>query len=191
MLKFTDIMRFPGQFSKREALIPNVNIELAHVEDSPDKLSIGSISTSSTEYAQKIEVNKIKGKFELQSPIKVQCSCQSFQYEFAGPLLKVDGLLEREYFEYAIRMHKPKKKNPNQVLGVCKHLVKFSRLIWSRKTLMNYGLIQNVMLQRKYMMASQQISMNKFNPRDPYQRMDRQELLRKQRAQKRMAALIK
>ncbi len=189
MLTFTDIMRFPGQFAKRESLISNISIEIAHVQESPDKLSLGGIS--STNYAQKIEIDKINGKFELRSPIKVQCSCQSFQYEFAGPLLRVDGLIEKEYYEYSIRMNKPKKKNPNQVLGVCKHLVKFSRLVWSRKDIKNHGLIQNIMTQRKYMMASQQVSMSQANPRDPYQQMDRQDLLRKQREQKRVAALIK
>ena len=190
MLKFTDIMRFPGQFSKRESLIQKIDIKLADVQDSPEKISLGGITTSSTEYVQKIEVEKIKGQLDLQSSIQVQCSCQSFQYEFAGPLLRVDGLLGKEFFMYDILKHKPKKKNPNQVVGVCKHLVKFSRFIWSRKSLPNYGLTQNVMLQRKYAMASQQINMNKFSQRDPYQRGNPQELLRKQREQKRLAALI-
>ena len=190
MLKFTDLMRFPGQFAKRESSIYQINIELAKADDTPQKIIFGSITQSKQQHGQKIEAVKIDGKLSLQSPVQIQCSCQSFKYEFAGPLLRIDSLLEKEYYEYAIKMNKPKKKNVNQLAGGCKHIIKLSRLIWSKQTLPNFGLVKDVMRDRKYMMASQQVSMNNYNPRDPYQKMDRQELLKKQRAHKRAAARI-
>ena len=192
MITFSDILKFPGQYAKRENSIQKVNIQLANVQDSDEILEIGGIVNSqSGQYAQKIEIHKNSKDINLQNPVKLLCSCQSFKYEFAGALLKIDSLLESEFFEYAIRMHKPKKKNIYQLPSGCKHIIALARFAWTHKNRPNYGLIPNINLQRQFMFLSSQVSMQNWNPRDPYQQANRQKMLQKQREQKRISQLIK
>jgi effector-binding domain-containing protein len=192
MITFNDILKFPAQYSKRENSIQKVNMQLADVQDSDEILNIGGICSSQTgQYAQKIEIHKNSKDINLQNPVKLLCSCESFKYEFSGSLLKIESLLESEFFEYAIRMHKPKKKNIYQIPSGCKHIIALARFIWTHKNRPNYGLISNINLQRQFMFLSMQVSMNNWNPRDPYQQANRQKMLQQQRKQKRISNLIK
>ncbi len=189
---FENALRFPAQYGKRQSGIARLDVKIADVQDTEDQLIIGGLSKSSkSQYAQRIEIQKIDNIFNKQCSIQILCSCESFKYEFAGALLRNKALLETEFFEYAIKMHKPKKKNINQVVSGCKHVIALANIIWKNKTLKNFGLVQNVQNQRQYMMANMKVSMDNFNPRDPHQIANRQKMLIKQREQKRLGNLIK
>lgn len=192
MLTLNQLMNFPGQFGHRQNSISKVKIHLLDVQDSEKILIIGGISNSqrNTQYAQKIEIQKTDNKLTLQNQVRILCSCQSFKYEFAGSLLKINSLLESEFFEYMIQKHKPKKKNVFQTPSGCKHIIALARTLWKNQNLSNFGLISNVNLQRKYMFLSNQVSMNNWNPRDPYQQSNRQKILQQQRQQSKLKNII-
>ena len=200
MLKFSDILKFPGQYSRREPSIAKVNIQLAHVEDQEDKVVVGGLSTSQNgQYCPQIHINKksttedLKSAVQFDKNVKILCSCPSFKFEFAGALMKINSLLEEQYFAYAILTHKPKHKNIYQIPSGCKHIIALARKIWTNKNLKNYGLISNIMLERQYMFASMQVSMENWNPRDPYQtsRMSRNEMQKKKKDLEKLKTMIK
>ena len=193
MFKFSDILKFPGIYSKREEKIRKVNLQLANVEENNNLLTLGGVCTSQrNQYGPKIEVHKNgKENLNLYYPVKILCSCESFKYEFAGALLKVNALLEEEYFKYNIMMHKPRKKNIYQLPSGCKHIIALARHCWGKKSIKNFGLIPNVMLQRQYMFLTMQVSMMNYNPRDPYQMMERAKMLKRMREQMHLKNLIK
>ena len=56
------------------------------------------------------------------SNIKVYCSCPDFAYTFAYVLYKHDSLLFPYEFPIEFRTIPPRKRNPQQIPFVCKHL---------------------------------------------------------------------
>lgn len=69
-----------------------------------------------------------RSKFDPDSKIKLNCTCPSFNFEFAHILYKNDCLLEPEKYRKATAKI-PKERNTKSVLGGCKHTIACARHI--------------------------------------------------------------
>jgi hypothetical protein len=70
-------------------------------------------------------------KVDVKSRIKVDCTCQSFKYEFAYAINFDDGLLLPDNYEMLTK--KPKKRNIYNYPTGCKHLIKLGQMIYQKK----------------------------------------------------------
>jgi len=61
-------------------------------------------------------------RLNYDSKVKVYCSCPDFAYTFAYVLYKHDALLYPEEFPIEFKTIPPKKRNPQQIPFVCKHI---------------------------------------------------------------------
>jgi len=95
---------------------------------------------SCNNYDQEIQ---FKHEFDLDSKIRIFCSCPSFNFEFANILYKSDALLYKEKFYKAIQ-RTPRERNTRSVLTGCKHCIACARFILNNK-----GHIQQLIDRKK------------------------------------------
>ena len=65
-----------------------------------------------------IKISTDNGKFDKTSKCKVSCNCDNFQFQWGYVLFKNDGL----YNPHRLILTPPVEKNPNMVIGCCKHI---------------------------------------------------------------------
>ena len=76
----------------------------------------------------------IDGHISSQSPIRMKCECESFQYEFMYSSFQNEGLIGELPTLPSGKSLRPKKKNPYIVIGACKHLVKLAQFIQTQQS---------------------------------------------------------
>lgn len=61
-------------------------------------------------------------QINFNSYIKVYCTCPDFAYTYAYVLYKNDALLYPDEFPVEFKTIPPKKRNPDQIIFICKHV---------------------------------------------------------------------
>jgi hypothetical protein len=84
-------------------------------------------------YQQKISFER---EFDLDSNVKVNCTCPSFNFEFANVLYKNDCLLEPNKYLKAITKL-PQEKNRKSTLSGCKHVIAATQFIIENQNKIN------------------------------------------------------
>lgn len=124
MLKFRQILNFPSFFSNRIKSLKEITTKIKDIKS--DNISNILIIGSSSKYT--VQIKLLERKIELDTPVKVSCTCDSFKYEFEYVLFKNKGLIEENHPE-ANFILAPKKSNPNNVISGCKHIISLANLI--------------------------------------------------------------
>jgi len=117
MLRFRDLMQFPSFYSKRQNTIRQTEINIVNVNKQENFVEIEG---KSKDYKQTIRV--IGQQIISNSAVQINCTCQSFKFEFAHALLKHESLLNPEKFGTEL-LKKPSKKNTYLVPSGCKHII--------------------------------------------------------------------
>jgi hypothetical protein len=87
-------------------------------------------------YNVKIITDKPENEIEPGCKVKVSCNCDNFQFQWAYVLYKNDGL----YNPHRLVLTPPVEKNPNMIIGACKHI----KLALTRKLSHNIQKISKV-----------------------------------------------
>lgn len=69
-------------------------------------------------YNVKIITDKPNNEITKDCKVKVSCNCDNFQFQWAYVLFKNEGL----YNPHRLVLTPPVEKNPNMVIGACKHI---------------------------------------------------------------------
>lgn len=121
MIILNDLLNFPSFYRDRrqslEGLIPTIT---NFKELDTSYLFEGKVG----KYNVAIEFIK-KEPITLKSPVRVECSCASFKYEFAAVLFRNRGLYNRENFFVSL----PKEKNKFSIISGCKHIISFANYV--------------------------------------------------------------
>ena len=129
MLRFRNILNFPSFFRKRQNSVVYLRpmIKKAFHDDNEQLIIIGSVNnhTPTIQFGEK--------NVDMNNTVKISCTCQSFNFEFARTLFDNQSLFQPENFEKAV-FGVPKKKNPYSVPSACKHVIALARHINKNQT---------------------------------------------------------
>jgi len=129
MITLQNMLNFPSLLSARNDSWKPLRPEIMSVKKVNDDTTI--VTGKTGKHIQKIEISG--GKTTLASPVKVNCTCESFKFEFAYAVNKYEGLLNPGRFETSLSKP-PKEKNKFSKPSGCKHIIAFSRLLTKRIT---------------------------------------------------------
>ena len=128
MLQLKNILTIHPFYKKRIKRLQQTKTFITSV----DKLSENALlftGKSDTGHTIEIEIHRDStDKFSINSPVKVFCDCHSFKFEFAHTLFRAGALRNKLSFIRSI-IQRPKKKNPNLIVGVCKHVISLANQI--------------------------------------------------------------
>jgi len=119
MLPITDFQNIHSDSSK---------MVVRHGAKIPHHLG-GVVVNKKSETAYTINIESDTPELELNSNIKVSCTCDDFKFRWAAVLYTKDALIKPTRF----RLDPPKKTNPNMDVGACKHVNEFIIHIMSSK----------------------------------------------------------
>ena len=122
-MKLKNIIVVPAKYKNREDKIRELILtNVKYIFDYPD-LTISGIINQHMPTVKFLQPNHI----DLNSNILIDCSCESFKYEFAYP--NKDNLIyPNKYID-----KKPTQKNIYLIQGACKHIYALGRYIFSNK----------------------------------------------------------
>ena len=126
MIKFNNFLNFPTYYKNRQQRIIQVSVSIIDYQKTDNELFVQAIANN--KYNVSVSITNLKSK-----ETKVNCTCDSFKYEFAKSLDKVDGLLNREYYvniwkKGYIRKTR-RRSNPFNIPSGCKHVIATCRMI--------------------------------------------------------------
>ena len=133
MIYLRDIVQFPAQFRHRFKKLYEVGFTSIQTDQKENSIQfIGT--TAKSGHTTQIEMALKNGRIDMQSPIQMRCSCESFQYEFMFPAHKQKGLLGELPQLPPGKSVRPKVKNPYSVVGGCKHIIKLAKYIQTQRS---------------------------------------------------------
>lgn len=122
-MQLKNIIIIPPRYRNREDKINQLKIsEINYIMESPNFI-VSSIINKHVCVVKFLQPDHI----DLNSSILIDCTCESFKYEFAYPN-KEHLLFPEKYID-----KKPIKKNIYLLEGVCKHIYKLGRFIFANK----------------------------------------------------------
>lgn len=135
MIELGKLTRFPAFFRYREKLVDSVellNININQVEGE----GILATSNSRSGHSQYIMIRD--DKIGLKSLCKIYCTCESFKYDFAYALNKIDSLYIPSFIDkmkmFRSTIKRPRERNVYNIPSPCKHIVKLARYLIRTKT---------------------------------------------------------
>jgi hypothetical protein len=126
MLRFRDLLQFPTFYSKRNKNLREIQITLGNIDRQEDYIEIEGISKN---YKPTI---RIFGDFSPNTNVLISCTCQSFNFEFAHAVSRVQSLLNPQNFGDNL-IKKPLEKNKYMIPSGCKHIIGLANLIIKEK----------------------------------------------------------
>jgi hypothetical protein len=118
-----NILNIPSKYRNRYEKIKLVKLYDLKITET-DKFRIFSGNTG---YITEIAFNKNQ-KIDTTSEIRVNCTCKSFEFEFAEVINKANGLLYPKDFSNQV-------SNKIKLLSGCKHLIFLARHIFERRSI--------------------------------------------------------
>ncbi len=141
MVRLENFYNYPGIFADRLKKLHNVDIlffSAEKMDDYDEQTNTGWVhlqAIANRKYNIDLLIKIENNNFNLKSPAKANCSCPSFEYEFAWILYHRDGLAFPTMYWYQFNVmypSPPKKRNKHHVIAGCKHIVKFAHVIHPR-----------------------------------------------------------
>ena len=129
-MKLSNILTLPAHYKDRISKVNEVSISNFVLDLEKDQINCSC--RASNKYTTRISFLDIK-EILSNSPIQVDCNCQSFTFEFAHAVGLDNGLLFPDNFPNLAA----KNKNKYSYLSSCKHLIKFAQFIFHRSVLIN------------------------------------------------------
>lgn len=127
-MKLSNIINYPAYYKDRIDKLKTVNLSDISF-DIKDKLIITALANRYrliVRFEEDFEINH-------NSIIKVDCTCDSFKFEFANAIRASDGLLYPEKY-----LEKPSRsRNIYQYVVGCKHLMALGRFLYNRRNVIN------------------------------------------------------
>jgi hypothetical protein len=127
MLRFRDLLQFPPFYAKRNKSIRQVQISIQNIDRQENYIDISGVSK---DYKSTI---RIYGNININSRVSISCTCQSFNFEFAHALFRVQSLFNPNNFGDNL-LKKPLDKNKYMIASGCKHIISLANLILKEKS---------------------------------------------------------
>ncbi len=130
-MKLTNILNFPAIYKDRAAKLKEISLHSLNIKIKPEENSI-YITGEVNKYVTKIILKDLIIK--PNTKILVDCTCDSFKYEFSRAINKDNSLINN--LAYGLTLTNiPKSKNIYQHISGCKHLIYLGQYIFHRKNL--------------------------------------------------------
>lgn len=118
MLKFRNLLNFPSYYSKRNNSVNTVFINHVNI----NKIDNDHILVSATTNNKYITNIFTPIKVNLDSPVQISCTCDSFKFEFAYALYQINSLYNFENY-----ILKKSTKNKMNIPSPCKHIIALAK----------------------------------------------------------------
>ncbi len=118
------LLYLPAYYKNRQEAVNTVMLSNLNIEKKENQLICNCIANR--KYQVSIIIN---GRIQSSSEIMIDCTCESFKYEFAYTVGRDKSLI------YPNRYLKTISKDKNKFLHLtgCKHLIKFGSYIFANK----------------------------------------------------------
>ncbi len=125
MVEFRQLLTFPGVYFKRMISVTNIkNIKINNIEKNNDNIKI-----MATVNKHDVEIHFHDTQIKQNTPVSVVCTCESFKFEFAYTMNQQTSLIGAKHFI----LDSPKKKNTNNIISGCKHIIALAIYIQKNK----------------------------------------------------------
>ena len=132
MLNFGNFLFFPEKYKNRTPSTKNLSFQNFQFHYNPTTQSVWFFAVINGKYDVDISLKLAGQDFSMSTPCKVNCTCESFTYEFMHALYLNDGLLKPESY-HPNMLKKPSKKNTFNIPSGCKHIVFFANQLWQNR----------------------------------------------------------
>lgn len=128
MLPFKHFLSLPHKFKDRKKSVDKLRPRILNINiDSEGRLYVKGASSDYTQQVLFLETT-----ITPETKIQLNCTCPSFNFEFAHLLYDQNTLLEPENFKKAIRSS-PDVKSTHFVVTACKHCIAFCQYIYKNE----------------------------------------------------------